>query len=319
MKRKVIALTVTAGLGGLGLFGCHGGGEAANRVQVANLDQALRPAVFASALRKLGGAHFHGTTRMAVTAGSAAGGAAARPGEAGASADAVTTTTDAWLDRTGNYRIVENNDRDGGREIVVRGRDLYVALRYGKMIRRAAEEPEPEQLLQQALGGPWAAWEIAAPFAAIERGGTELLGGAKASQYRVTKSDRRAEAPQDLAVGVRKWRGTVAVQKLDGRLWIDDSSGALIKSELAISFTGQRDDRPLQGTIEVRTDVDGAASTAPIAKPAAAEELALRQRIVPEQKELLSGLRGTPVAPAAAAPRPTGGRAPAAGTKGKHP
>ena len=60
----------------------------------------------------------------------------------------------------GNYRIVENNDRDGGREIVVRGRDLYVALRYGKMIRRAAEQPEPDQLLQEALGGPWAAWQI---------------------------------------------------------------------------------------------------------------------------------------------------------------
>ena len=126
--------------------GCHGRDDAANRAAVANLDQALNPTFFAAALRKLGGAHFHGTTRMSVTA------AATASNEAGW--DTVTTTTDLWLDRGGNYRIVETNDQDGGREVVLFGHDLSVALRYGKMIRRKAQDPEPERLLEEALGGP---------------------------------------------------------------------------------------------------------------------------------------------------------------------
>jgi hypothetical protein len=312
VKRKVIVLTVTAGLGlglgpGLGLLGCRGGGQAANRAQVATLDQMLRPAFFASAARKLGGAHFHGTTRMAITA----------QARAAAGTDAVTTTTDAWLDRQGNYRIVESNDHDGGREIVVHGRDLYVALRYGKMIHRAAEQPEPERLLEEALGGPWAAWQIAAPFAVIERGGTQLMGGAKANEYRVTRSETKSEPAGEAApaaLGVGKWRETVVVQKLDGRLWVDDTSGALIKADLSIAFTGQRDDGPLQGTIDVRTAIDGAASTPLVTRPAA-DELALRQRIVPEQKELLGGLLGSAAATTTAPGLP---RLPGA-AKGRHP
>ena len=31
------------------------------------------------------------------------------------------------------------------------------------MIRRPAEEPEPTRLLEEALGGPWAAWDLLSP------------------------------------------------------------------------------------------------------------------------------------------------------------
>ena len=55
-------------LRGLWLPAATACGDAANRAAVANLDQALQPAFFAAALRKLGGAHFHGATRMSVTA-----------------------------------------------------------------------------------------------------------------------------------------------------------------------------------------------------------------------------------------------------------
>ena len=144
--RREVRFCVLAALV-LGAAGCHGRDDAANRAAVANLDQALNPTFLAAALRKLGGAHFHCTTRMSVTA------AATPSNEAGW--DTVTTTTDLWLDRGGNYRIVETNDQDGGREIVLFGHDLFVALRYGKMIRRKSQDPEPERLLEEALGGPW--------------------------------------------------------------------------------------------------------------------------------------------------------------------
>ena len=151
--------------------GCHGRDDAANRAAVANLDQALNPTFLVAALRKLGGAHFHGTTRMSVTA------AATPTNEAGW--DTVTTTTDLWLDRGGNYRIVETNDQDGGREVVLFGHDLSVALRYGKMVRRRAQDPEPERLLEEALGGPWSGWEVASPFAIIKHNPVTIARRAK--------------------------------------------------------------------------------------------------------------------------------------------
>ncbi len=117
--------------------------------KVAVLSDALRPDVFAAALKRIGGAHFHATARFAV-------------GPSGGTPNLVTTTTDVWVDRTGNYRFVEQNDRDGGREVVLHGRELAVALRYGKMIRRIAEEPEPSRLLEEALGAPFAVFDLVA-------------------------------------------------------------------------------------------------------------------------------------------------------------
>ena len=155
---------------------------------VANLDQALRPTFFAAALRKLGGAHFHGTTRMSVTAAAtrdAAGGRGHHHHRRLARPCAATTA------------CVETNDQDGGREVVLLGRELAVALRYGKMIRRVAEEPEPSGCSRRRWAAPGRRWEVAAPFACIERDGRRpSVGGARASEYRVTwAEDRPSQAP----------------------------------------------------------------------------------------------------------------------------
>ena len=256
--------------------GCARGRDGETRRQTASLAEALRPAFFAEALRHAGGAHYHGTARFA----------------AGLDApdDGVTTTTDVWLDRAHNWRLAETNDRDGGREVVLMGRELFVALRYGKMIRRVAEEPEPARLLEEALGAPWAAWEIAAPYAAIARGGSELVGGAKATEYRVTRATARTEDPATRATdkGLRAWRAGLVVSDLAGRALVDDATGALVKIDLAATFTTKRDGRDLRGALEVHGALDGVASTPSVTRPAS-EDLALRQRIVPEQRELLAG------------------------------
>jgi hypothetical protein len=273
----------------LAAAGCHGRNDAANRAAVANLDQVLDPAFLATALRKLGGAHFRGTTRMSVTA------AATATNEAGW--DTVTTTTDVWLDRGGNYRILEANDQDGGREIVLFGHELNVALRYGKMIRRRAQDPEPERLLEEALGGPWAAWEVAAPFAIIAHHPVDLDGGHKGEEYQVSKSDRRNRKAPRIPPGMRHWRSNATVMELNGRMTLDTATSALSRSDLVAVFAAQRlpesiDDHPgepVVGTIDVQTLLDQIGQVPPIARPPA-EELSLRQRIVPEQKDLLGGL-----------------------------
>ena len=283
----------------LAAAGCHGRDDAANRAAVANLDQALNPTFLVAALRKLGGVHFHGTTRMSVTAAATAG------NEAGW--DTVTTTTDVWLDRGGNYRIVETNDQDGGREVVLFGHDLNVALRYGKMIRRKAQDPEPERLLEEALGGPWSGWEVASPFAIIKHSPVDIdMGGRrKGEEYHVTKSERRHRRAPLTPQGVRHWRSNASVLELNGQMTVDNTSSALLKSDFVVVFAAQRtaeghlNDRAsapgeaVVGTVDVQTTIDQIGTTAAIQQPAA-EDLMLRQRIVPEQKDLLGAREGKP-------------------------
>jgi hypothetical protein len=271
----------------LAAAGCRGRADTDGAVKTATVAEALQPSFLAAALRRVGGAHLHATSRFA-----------AGPG-GGAQPDAVTTTTDVWLDRQGNYRFTELNDRDGGREVVRTGRELAVALRYGKMIRRPAEEPEPTRLLEEALGAPWAAWQVVAPVAAVEPARTELRGGAKATAYKLALAAGTAGAKMTTTGGgtprlgpLQAWRSTVSVDSLAGRVVIDDATGAVMQADLTAAFALTEEGRPLKGELEVHAALSDVASTPAVERPAA-EDLALRQRIVPEQKELLSGLPST--------------------------
>lgn len=251
--------------------------------------------MLAAALRHLGGAHYHAALKMS----------AGRPGAAPVE---VTTTTDVWLDRAGNYKVHEENDRDGGRDVVLYGRELSVALRYGKMIRRVAEEPEPAHLLQEALGGPWAAYEIGGARVQAVDGAEELVGGARATRYVLTmaagKTKDSKTAPAHL-YGLRAWRAGAQVTSVTGRAVVDNATGALMAIDLTVGFQTKGEAGDEQGRIEVHTILSDVASTPPITRPAA-EELVLRQRTVPEAKELLHGLAdsGGRHAPAAKEHRP---------------
>jgi hypothetical protein len=243
---------------------------------IASVEQAVQPAFFARALQQIGGAHFHGLTRLSA-------------GRAGAPPQAVTTTTDVWVDRAGNYRFHEENDRDGGRDVVLYGRELSVALRYGKMIRRVAEEPEPSRLLAEALGGPAAAVELVAAQARTAPGGTETVGGSRASASIFSLGDGAAAVPGQTLAGLRAWRGTVSIQSLSGRMLVEDASGALLKADLSATFKATGPDGPEEGALQIHTVLSDIASTPPI-QPPVADELVLRQRIVPEMHELLRGI-----------------------------
>lgn len=273
----VLALRFTALL--LLAAGCRGEAPDAGGARRALPAQAAKPEVLAAAMRRLGGAHYHATLKMS----------AGRPG--GTPVE-VTTTTDAWLDRAGNFKIHEDNDRDGGRDVVLYGRELAVALRYGKMIRRVAEEPEPTRLLQEALGGPWAAFEIAGGRARVDGGTQELVNGARATRYALSLSDGKSGPPPAHLYGLRAWRAGSSVTSVAGRAVVDDGTGALLAIDLTVGFQARTESGDEQGSMEVHASLSDVASTPAIARPEA-EELVLRQRTVPEAKELLRGLADT--------------------------
>ena len=276
------------------------------------LADAVRPDVFAPALRRMGGARYHGTARFAIA-------------QAGSAPNAVTTTTDVWVDRAGNYRIKEENDRDGGRDVVLTGRELAVALRYGKMIRRIAEEPEPTRLLEEALGAPGAAFDLVAPSARVAKTGSELVGGVKATVFDLqlgngkpaaASASEKAHARSAPFVGLREWRADATIESLSGRVVVDDASGALVRCDISAKFTAKVASGTVQGAIDVHTVLTDVASVPTIDKPAA-EDLVMRQRTLPEQRELLRGLGQTRAA--AEPPRKMGnvGAGKAGGGKGE--
>jgi hypothetical protein len=250
------------------------------------LDAALRPAALVSGLRRLSGAHFHATATFRV---SAAGGP-----DAGAN-DAITTTTDLWIDKQGNFRLAETNDQDGGREVVRVAGELAVALRYGKFVRRPAQDPEPQRFLEEAVGAPSAGWDTV-------RGFVEIVPAASHA-FRLSKAAQPRPAPA-AETALRKWRETVEVQTLvgDARL---DASGGLQTFSLASRFRAVRDGTPIEGEIAVAAIVD--AVVAPVTMPAA-ETLPARQRTILEERALLGGLAGRTPALQPSAKKGTSGR-----------
>jgi hypothetical protein len=246
---------------------------------VATAAEAVRPSFFAAALRRQGGAHVHATLRLSVGRGG------------GAEPTTVTTTTDVWVDRIGNTRIHEENDRDGGRDVVLTGRELYVALRYGKMIHRAAEEPEPTRLMEQALGGGAAAFDLAAPAARFGAPIPEMVNAVPVTAYEMTLGDPSAPAGGGATsyAPLAAWRAGARIDALAGRIVVDDRSGAVVAADISVGFHGKAGGTPLDGTVESHTLVTDVAAVAPIAAPPA-EELTLRQRTVPEARDLLRGL-----------------------------
>jgi hypothetical protein len=267
--------------------GCGQKKTAAARSGIETLDGDLAPAAFAAALRKAGGGHLHSTALFHVD-----NGGKAEPGDGkAASPSAITTTTDLWMDRQGNFRLLESNDQDGGREIVRVGGEVAVALRYGKMIRRTAQDSENARFLAEALGAPWAAWEIVRRQVEVDE--------ARQGAYRLRLGSRLALLPAGFpaAEGLRRWRDTVDARTLEGQATVDLGSHLPLAFACKTTFQAVRDQVSIAGEVSVSAALDQVGKVADVAMPEA-ETLHVRQRTILEERALLGGL-GASLAPAA--------------------
>jgi hypothetical protein len=244
----------------------------------------LSPSNMARALLRSGGGHYRATYTHGITPPDGT--------EAEPDLQPITTTTNVWMDRIGHYRLVESNDQDGGREVILHTRQLAVMLRHGKLIHRPAHEPEPTRLLEEALGGPWAAWEIARRFADVTQRedpstnpATVVYSLSKASVPRSVRGGFESDSP------LRKWRETIALQSLSGEVRLEKATGLLSSARIDARFTLRRDGLPLSGQVRVDATVLDRGREKPISPPPA-EELPVRQRTILEERALL-GRPGT--------------------------
>jgi hypothetical protein len=261
----VVALAVT---------GCGRSSGPPREPPLDELEAALEPAAMAKALLRAGGGHYHALTTLQIDT--------PVPGQP-ALRDAVTTTTDLWLDKLGHYRLLETNDRDGGREVIKHGKDLAVALRYSRMIRRPVQEPEATRFLTEALGGPAAAWEVARRFAQVSR-----KDEGKSSAYEVKKAEEPQSVKADFESGspLQKWRETVNVESLSGQARLEGTTLVPLSSRFEVKFTLARDGVPMSGLVRVEAALDGVGQTPPV-EPPHADELSTRQRTILEERALL--------------------------------
>ena len=257
----------------------------------AAVDGALQSLRFAEGYRKLGRSHLRSTVHFAA-------------GLDGGATDDVTTESDIWMDDQGNWRLVDLNDKDGGREVVLHGHELAIALRYGRMIRRPAEDPEPLRLLAQGVGGPYAAWDLLRDVATVDDFGTDTREGRKVHVYKITKSAHPAAPAITVEAGDHQaWRKTLVADKVEGTVMIDEQLGIPLLAEVHGTYTmrrpegtGDGEGKPMHGAVDARTSIEEIGRSPAIAEPEA-DDLAPRQRTVPDERAMLGGLPRAPARP----------------------
>jgi len=263
----------------LGLSACKRTGPSDSPVAQASLASLIKPGVLGEALRAKGGGHYHATSTFRVSATTTP-----PPDTVPASKDTITTTTDVWLDGKGDFRVLETNDGDGGREVVRVGGEAVVALRYEKGVRRPMLPAEAEAILAEALGAPAAAWEVLARQLATHSpspGNFEIKRGEPSK----TKTMPKAESPSKL----RAWRETVVVESAQGSAKTE--AGLLRTFTLKGAYKASRGDTPLTGEVAVAATLDELGKPMTITLPEV-PEMPARQRTILDERELLGGLHG---------------------------
>jgi hypothetical protein len=275
---RCTAFRAAAALAFLVAAGCGRGKSAARLPPAETLDGALSPSSLAAGLRRAGGGHFHATTLLRADVASAPPSAAGKP----ASPAAVTTTTDLWMDQAGNFRLVESNDQDGGREIVRVGGEIAVALRYGKTIRRPVQDTESNRVLAEALGGPWSAWEMVRRQVDVQPDG---------GVFRFKLGYRLASLPAGFlaAEGLRRWRDSVLVKSIEGQATLDAATQLPSALTCKAAFEAVREQVPIVGEVAVSAALDQLGKVPKLEMPDA-DLLRTRQRTILEERALLGGI-----------------------------
>jgi len=243
----------------------------------------LLPAEVARALTARGGAQMSGSTHFVLTP---------KNPEGLLGAQDITTTTELVLDGQGHYDLKEENDHDGGRWVYFNGEEIAVKMRYGKLIKRTARGAEPNEILAQALGQPWAALELLFTRAAF----TEGTGADGSRTISLTLAPTGVPAPlQAQREGLAAWRKTAEATKLQGKLSYLPATGAMPATLVAADISGEFTAKvqtagtthDVFGKIEIHFQTQNLGKAEVHEMPEEAEIAWTKQRTVLEERALL--------------------------------
>ena len=281
-----LAMAALAGVGLLLCAACKRKPAAAPAAQTT-VDELLLPQKIVEALTHRKGAQVKAKTEFHV---------AVPRGQSVAGAQDIVTIAEVLLDPHGHYSLQEENDQDGGRSVYFNGEDIAVKLRYGKVIKRSGRGAEATEILEQALGGPWAAWELlasnstftAAPAASD---GTITLTLALGHSKRAGGS----QSPHRLPDGLSSWRKTAVPKDVKGTLRYlpggENLPATLVAAEISGSFSADVEKaggiHQVQGQVQIQLQTEGIGQTAALPIPEDADQAWTRQRTILEERALL--------------------------------
>lgn len=261
-----------------------------------SVNDLLRPAAIAEGLIAKGGAKVETKTVLHV--------APTGPKKEGVLGDQdVTTQGMVQLDARGHYALAEENDQDGGREIYFTGDEIAVKLRYGKLTKRNARAPEPERLLEQALGGPAAFWQIFSRAAVIRDSSGPAPGEhtVSVSLGQVNVEDEPPAPSASTPAALSVWRRTAQPTALTGTITYlartDKTAAVVVRAHLVGAFTARAAGGPVEGKMEVTLSARDFGQVPSIVMPEDAADLRLGQRTILEERALLDGLPSVKTSP----------------------
>jgi hypothetical protein len=208
--------------------------------------------------------------------------------DSGTAHDALEETVRLELDGHGASHLTRETSHGGGIEAIATGEDYYVKLRYGAFTKRKPDGDEVPHALDEAAQTLQGYLQVLGRFARLEPAGEQTVDGRRARGVRLTLSPSPATEKADEK---RAWQAAAAASALDGEVWVDAESGAVLKARLTAAYTAQRGQR----AIAVKLDYNERLTLGQPAKidaPAVWSPAPSRPRPLLDRQVLLEGLSG---------------------------
>lgn len=139
------------------------------------------------------------------------------------------------LDEKGHYAISKNTSSQYGQEVRWVGGFLYPRLRHSKFIKRRPRPGEAAEIANRLSNHLAAYTRLLGRFMEVQRGAEEQLQGRTAIVVKLHLSDN-PEPPVEDDVLAHRWRASIKVSRLEGKVWFEKSSGAVMQAELSASW-----------------------------------------------------------------------------------
>jgi len=147
-------------------------------------------------------------------------------------------------------------------------------------VRRPMLPAEADAILAEAMGAPYAAWEVLAGYVAAT---------ATAPDSFVIQRAEKPVPPGKPASKLRAWRETVVVDSAQGTAKTDRA--LVTKCDLQGTYKASREGTPLVGEVTVAAAIDDAGKVPPQVLPDV-PPMPTRQRTTLDERALLGGLPG---------------------------